>query len=89
MSARFEIVRTDAEQPWHARFVAANGRIVFSTEQYARRAGAVTAIHAVAAAFSPYGQTQAHDGYVKVLVDHLGDRAHHVDIRDVDERAAS
>lgn len=45
---RFEVVRTDAAQPWHARFVAANGRIVWTTEQYARRAGAIGAIEALA-----------------------------------------
>lgn len=44
-AARFEIVRTDAEQPWHARFRAANGRIVWTTEKYARRNAAVLAVH--------------------------------------------
>lgn len=49
MSARFEIVRSDTgdnglDQPWHARYVASNGRIVWTTEQYARRGAAVAAI---------------------------------------------
>lgn len=44
MSARWEIVRSDAEQPWHARFVAANGRILFSTENYTRKRGVERAI---------------------------------------------
>lgn len=49
MSARFEIVRTDGRgddktQPWHARFVAANGRIVWTTETYSRRGAALNAI---------------------------------------------
>lgn len=48
MSARFEIVRTDAPQPWHARFRAANGRIVWTTENYARRGRAVDAIATLA-----------------------------------------
>lgn len=39
---RFEIVRGDAG--WHARFIAANGRIIFWTENYTRRRGAVNAI---------------------------------------------
>ena len=39
---RFEVVRTDAG--WHARFIAANGRIVWWTETYTRRRGAVNAI---------------------------------------------
>jgi uncharacterized protein YegP (UPF0339 family) len=47
VSARFEIVRSDAVQPWHARFVAANGRIVWTTEKYARRVGALRAIDAI------------------------------------------
>lgn len=44
MSARFEIVRTDAEQPWHARFVGANGETVWTTENYLRRTDALEAI---------------------------------------------
>ena len=44
MSARFEVVRTDAEQPWHARFRASNGKVVWVTENYARRNGALNAI---------------------------------------------
>lgn len=44
MSARFELVRTDAEQPWHVRFVAPNGRIVWTTEQYGRRKSAINAV---------------------------------------------
>lgn len=51
MSARFEIVRTDAAQPWHARFVAANGRIVWTTENYTRKG---TADAAIAALYAPY-----------------------------------
>lgn len=43
MTARFEVVRTDAG--WHGRFVAANGRIVWWTETYTRRRSAVRAIH--------------------------------------------
>lgn len=43
-SARFEIVRTDAVQPWHARFRAANGRIVWTTENYRRRNAAHDAL---------------------------------------------
>lgn len=41
---RFEIVRTNAEQPWHARFRAANGRVVWVTETYTRRRAAVEAV---------------------------------------------
>jgi uncharacterized protein YegP (UPF0339 family) len=44
MVARFEIVRTDAPQPWHARFIAANGRKVWTTENYASKTTALNAI---------------------------------------------
>lgn len=47
MSARFEIVRTNAAQPWHARFVAANGRVVWVTENYHRRKAALNAIASI------------------------------------------
>lgn len=42
-SARFEIVRTDAPQPWHARLLF-NGRITWRTENYVRMVGAERAI---------------------------------------------
>ena len=42
---RFEVVRTTTTpQPWHARFVAANGRITWVTETYSRRRGALNAV---------------------------------------------
>jgi uncharacterized protein YegP (UPF0339 family) len=53
-AARFEIVRGDGgEEPdyWWARFVAANGRKVWVTESYERRAGAENAILSIATAF--------------------------------------
>lgn len=39
---RFEVVRTPTG--WHARFIAANGRTIWWTETYTRRAGALNAI---------------------------------------------
>lgn len=45
MSARFEIVRTDDGH--HARFIAANGRIVWTTEVYKRRRAAVNALDCI------------------------------------------
>lgn len=42
--ARFEIVRTDAEQSWHARIIASNGEPLWVTENYADRRGAENAI---------------------------------------------
>lgn len=51
---RFEVVRSDADQPWHARFRAANGHIVWTTEQYARRPGAEGAIEVLMAVANLY-----------------------------------
>ena len=48
MSARFEIVRTNAGH--HARFIAANGRTVWTTEVYTRRRAAVAAVELIAGA---------------------------------------
>lgn len=51
MSARFEIVRTNAPQPWHARYIAPNGRTLWTTETYTRRGSALNAISSVVEAF--------------------------------------
>lgn len=48
MTAHFEIVQTDHTQPWHARWVANNGEIVWTTETYARKTDAQTAIFMLA-----------------------------------------
>lgn len=49
--SHFEIVRTDAEQPWHVRLVASNGNIIMSSENYTRRRRAESAIAVAAEAF--------------------------------------
>lgn len=87
MSARFEIVRTDAEQPWHARFRAENGRVVWSTENYARRKTAINAVCVIAREFSWGGvATWRTDGpWQEVLIEHGGFRAG-VPVLMVDER---
>lgn len=80
MSARFEIVRTDAAQPWHARFRAANGRVVWTTENYARRSSALSAIDLLASG----GITLGVDGRLRIrLCDSLV-----LEIRQIDERTA-
>lgn len=48
-AARFEVVRSDAG--WHARFRAANGRIVWWTENYPRRRIAYKAVTSLWFAF--------------------------------------
>lgn len=47
MGTRFEIVQTDAEQPFHARFIAANGETVWTSENYADKRDAQHAIDMV------------------------------------------
>lgn len=81
--SRFEIVRSDAAQPWHARFVARNGRIIFSTENYTRRQGALNAITLLASVFG--GFVYEPGGGVAVASPNVGD----VEVRDVDERVGS
>lgn len=79
MSARFEIVRSDAPEPWHARFIAANGRIVWTTEQYSRSSGARNAIASIADVFRArfaLAATQLRDEWGIPVIE----------IRDVDER---
>lgn len=51
MTARFEIVRTNARQPWHVREVAGNNEKTWGTETYARREGAERALCRLAERF--------------------------------------
>jgi uncharacterized protein YegP (UPF0339 family) len=46
-----EIVRTDADQPWHVRVVASNGRTVAHSENYADVRDAETAVAVIAEQF--------------------------------------
>jgi uncharacterized protein YegP (UPF0339 family) len=86
---RFEVVRTDAEQPWHARIVAANGKILFSSENYGRRRDALAA---VAAAFGaagvdmnrPPSEDAVPGRYIGVPL--FSDTEVSFEIREVDER---
>jgi len=82
MSARFEIVRTDGGQPWHARYIASNGRIVWSTEQYVEKRHAKNAIAVVAQAFS---LTRVHFTYRRD-VPHIQAQGVSAEVREVDER---
>lgn len=50
MSAHFEIVRTDADQPWHARLIV-NAEITWRTENLTRKVGAERAILSLARIF--------------------------------------
>lgn len=73
---RFEVVRTDAG--WHARFRAANGRIVWATEVYTRRVGAEDAVALLAI---------PHDARLtRVGVRTITDKVPPIEVRTVDER---
>lgn len=78
MSARFELVHSDAEQPWHARFVAGNNRKVWTTETYRERNGALNAIACLAEGMITPGV----DGLLRVRLH--SNRV--VVIREIDER---
>lgn len=49
--SHFEIVRTDAEQPWHTRLRANNGQVVMHTENYVDADSAASAVAVAAEAF--------------------------------------
>jgi uncharacterized protein YegP (UPF0339 family) len=100
MTARFEVVRSDAPQPWHARFRAANGRIVWATETYAKRDSAINAITALARLFSPTSQVWLSHVYIAGDLSGIDLRfgsgghstwpnAHRLKVRYVDERVTS
>ena len=76
---RFEIVRTHAGH--HARYGAANGRIVWTTEVYTRRGRALDAIQLLADSPVTLGVDQ------RWRVRLHGNRV--LEIRDVDERSVS
>jgi uncharacterized protein YegP (UPF0339 family) len=69
MTACWELIRTDAEQPWHARLIS-NGRVITSTETYARQIGAERAILAVVRAhdIAVAGMRWSVPGVEKVMV---------------------
>jgi uncharacterized protein YegP (UPF0339 family) len=76
---RFEIVQTDAEQPWLARMIGANGEQVWRTsENYVERQGAAHAIRLLIEALREdlTGQVAESDTFLSPIV-----------AMDVDERA--
>ena len=84
MSApRFEVVRTDADEPWHARSRAGNGEVVLWSETYTERRAALEAIRITAQLFS------VTPAYFDVTdgVFYLYAGGMRVEVRDVDERA--
>jgi uncharacterized protein YegP (UPF0339 family) len=85
---RFEICRGDDgdAQPWWARYRAANGRIVWVTENYERRSGAEKAVHLIARSFWGF----ASFGYDEIGALWIGDGGEGCvevrEVREVDER---
>lgn len=77
---RFEIVRSDAG--WHARFRAANGRVVWATEVYQRRGKAVHAIELIT-----FGEFYASPFQAHPEVRCNGGRL--LEVHDVDETGAA
>lgn len=76
---RFEIVRGDSG--FHVRFRASNGRVVLSSEIYARRRAALAAVATICGEpvyLSPFAETPE--------VDWRGNRERPTEVRDVDER---
>jgi uncharacterized protein YegP (UPF0339 family) len=89
-AARFEIVRTDAPQPWHARVIAGNGKKRWVTENYTHRRAAVAAIDGLAAIF--YGHVMDDEEGVTCLSarDSWNKTSRAVaEIREIDERQPS
>lgn len=76
-AARFEVVRTDAKQSWHARYRAANGRIVWTTENYTRRRACLAAIETIAGHVVLFAEIRV--GCVSIS-------GRFLDVIDVDER---
>lgn len=76
-AARFEIVQTDAEQPWHARRIAGNGRKRWASENFVHRRAAVDVIEDAA----QHLIERAPDGSLRVM--HGRERT---EVRYVDER---
>lgn len=89
MTARFEICRTDAEQPWHARLIV-NGRKTWRVENLTRQVGAERAILSLMHATTGRAWKLRWNvrGEEKVLV-HLGtDHVHQLHVHYFDERTS-
>jgi uncharacterized protein YegP (UPF0339 family) len=90
--SHYEIVRTDnAEQPWHTRLVASNGRIVQSSETYVERDSAANVVAIAAEAFGIQMSRPPTPGDPEVDgVGFMGEAAtgnvYCFDVREVDER---
>ena len=82
-TSRFELVHSDADQPWHARIRAGNSRKWWATETYQRRASALSAaVNLVVDLVRPDHYELVDTGLILTK----GDDTWTVQIHDVDER---
>jgi uncharacterized protein YegP (UPF0339 family) len=84
-AARFEIVRSDAAQPWHARRIV-NGRRTWVTENYARKVGAERAIRSLIDDISGGLWVRRKDGSYDLYHQGVETPSRHIEVVDVDER---
>lgn len=84
-AARFEVVHTGPRQ-FHARFRAANGQVVWTTESYTRRRAAMAAVASMVDPFLGCWIAQ-HSGQIEYRYDSWNkvDRVL-LEVREVDER---
>lgn len=89
MSSRFEVVRTDAAQPWHARFVAGGDLTTWRTENYTRMVGAERAVLSLCRhlGMPVTGMKWNVEGVEKVLLQGTPDHVVGPLVKYVDERA--
>lgn len=87
--SHFEVVQTDAEQPWHLRLVGSNGEPVMVSENYTDPR---TAENAIAVAAEAFGVTIPRDPEWVGVTELVGYRSNgarvYVQVRHVDERDA-
>lgn len=87
MSARFEIVETTAEQPFHVRLVAENGEPISSGENHTDERDARRAIEVEAGLF---GYDVLHWEADAVVLEHrVSGLSWRLPVRRVDERGAA
>lgn len=89
--SHYEIVRTDAEQPWHTRLVGRNGEIVQSGENLAERDDAANVVAIAAEAFGiqmsrPPEQADPETQGAGFLGEMPSGHVHVFEVREVDER---
>jgi uncharacterized protein YegP (UPF0339 family) len=88
--ARIQIVRTDADQPWHVRIRAGNHEATLGSENYADEASAVAAVELLGRTFSPANRADYVDGRLHVWLHESDPKGGlFIQVQVVDERVAS